>query len=383
MSSATLPRFTESLEAQIDDLLMRICVELQLDETRYKLAETNYRAVGDWLESQIQVAHLKPTIYPQGSMLLNTTVRPLIGDEYDLDFVCELICGTAFFRDAAAALNLVEQALRANRNYDSIVERKNRCIRLNYAHNFHMDILPACKDPKNGGTCIVVPDTRLRAWTPSNPKGYAVWFGDRGRQFLARTMLEKAAPLPALQTVEHKSPLQLCVQLWKRFRDVRYKSNTELAPISIVLTTLAGLIYRGEQSVVTAMGNILEETANAASLNHPRLVVLNPSNRDEDLSERWDSRPDAYREFVNSVTEFDSQWKALSQIRGLDKIARALERLFGEEIAKRVVEKQIRDIEASRSRNEIGLTKNLGIVTGLATAAVQRIRPNTFYGDQE
>jgi len=40
MAVAAAPFFTESFESQIDDLLLRICVELQLDETRYKLAES-------------------------------------------------------------------------------------------------------------------------------------------------------------------------------------------------------------------------------------------------------------------------------------------------------------------------------------------------------
>ena len=86
---------------------------------------------------------------------------------------------------------------------------------------------------------------------------------------------------------------------------------------------------------------------------------------------------------MSGVTEFNAQWKALSQIRGLDKIARALERMFGEEIAKTVVEKQTRDIEASRARHELGMQKASGIVTGLASTAVQQIRPNTFYGEPE
>jgi len=82
-------------------------------------------------------------------------------------------------------------------------------------------------------------------------------------------------------------------------------------------------------------------------------------NQEEDFSERWDARPQAYREFVNGVTEFEAQWKALLETRGVDKVARALERLFGEELAKRVVESQTRDIEAGAvkqsTRHEIGI----------------------------
>ena len=67
MSISPAPLVTESFEAQLDDLLMRICIELQLDETRYKLAETHYQTVGKWLETEgSPVAVLKPIIYSQG-----------------------------------------------------------------------------------------------------------------------------------------------------------------------------------------------------------------------------------------------------------------------------------------------------------------------------
>ncbi len=383
MAIAAAPLFTTSVQSQLDDLLMRVCVELQLDDTRYKLAEDKYHTVGKWLEFQSLVARLSPTIYPQGSMLLDTTVKPLLGEEYDLDFVCEFVCKTTYFAQPVDAHNLIERALRASSIYDPMVERMNRCIRLNYAHKFHLDILPACKDPQNGGACILVPDRRLSAWTPSNPKGYGDWFNARARQMLARTLLDKAAPLPAQQRAEQKPPLKLCVQLWKRWRDIRYKSNPELAPISIILTSITGLIHHGEQSVSEAMGNILAETARQARITQPRIVVLNPSNQSEDLSERWNSNRAAYREFVSGAVEFDSQWKTLAETRGIDKIAKALERLFGEEIAKRVVESQTRDVEAARARSELAVKKGSGILTSAVGSSVIPIPRNTFYGEEE
>lgn len=379
--AAALPYFTESLEPQIDDLLMRICVELQLDDAKYNQAEANYQGVGRWLESQNLLVPFRPAIYPQGSMLLGTTVKPLIGNEYDLDFVCELACGTDSFQNATDALALVEEALRANRVYHLLLERKNRCVRINYAPNFHMDILPACKDQENGDTCILVPDRQLQAWTASNPKGFGFWFESQSQQ-VVQQLAAKAAPIPVQQLAQRKPPLKLCVQLWKRWRDLFYRNDAENAPISIVLTTLAGLMYRGENSVTVAMGSILQRTVNQIKLSHPRLIVLNPSNHDEDLSERWDSKPVAYRAFVNGLTQFEAQWKLLLNTRGLDKIAKLLEGLFGEDIARRVVKNQVRNIEDNRAHNQLGIQKTSGIVTTSVGAAVQTIRPTTFYGEK-
>ena len=382
MAIAHALSFTESPEAQIDDLLMRVCAELQLDDTRYELAEKSYKAVGKWLKSQTSIVLLRPIIYPQGSFLLNTTVKPIGGDIYDLDFVCEFACPTTFFLQPVDSLNLIEKALRANDIYRPMVERMNRCIRLNYAHNFHLDILPACKDPKYGGTCILVPDRKLKEWTASNPKGYASWFDDHARQLVVRHLIEKAEPIPAQETAAKKLPLKLCVQLSKRWRDVRYESNPDVAPISIVLTTLAARLYHGEPSITRAMGNILDGISLLVRTSYPRLVVLNPKNPEEDFSERWDSNPQAYRDFVNGIIEFDAQWKALLQVRGIDKVAHVLEGLFGEELAKLVIEKQTRAYEAARGHNDLAMKKGSGIITRMAAAAVP-LRPNTFYGDEE
>ncbi len=384
MAIAPAPFFTESFETQIDDLLFRICIELQLDDKRYKLAETHYQAVGKWLEArESPVAVLRPTIYPQGSMRLNTTVKPLIGDEYDLDFVCELICEPSFFRHPVEALDLIEQRLRDNNIYRPMIERMPRCIRLNYEHQFHMDILPACKDSDNGGTCIVVPDRRLEDWKPSDPKGYASWFESRASQLLVGQLLEKAEPIPDQEAVKEKATLKLAVQLLKRWRDVHYKSNPDVAPISVVLTTLSAQMYRGERSLARAIARILTDISDLAERSYPRIKVPNPSNADEDLSERWDAKPEAYREFVKGIAKLDAQWTALMQTRGIDRVTRVLESLFGEEIAKQVVEKQTRDIEAARGHSELAMKKGSGIIASLASSSVIPIRHNTFYGDEK
>jgi len=50
-----------------------------------------------------------------------------------------------------------------------MVKLKKRCVRIVYKDEFYLDILPACRDHGNGGTCIQVPDRELGNWTPSNP----------------------------------------------------------------------------------------------------------------------------------------------------------------------------------------------------------------------
>jgi hypothetical protein len=382
MSVATSPSLIETFETQLDDLLFRICVELQLDESLYELANSHYRAVNKWLDAPgTLVARYAPALYPQGSMRLNTTVQPLEGDEYDLDFVCEFTCDASAFRDPVDAITLLARRLAQHDVYKAKMEVKNRCVRLNYEHEFHMDILPACRDLSAGGTCLMVPDRAAKCWKPSNPKGYATWFESQAAlQPASKGVLAKADPIPDQEAAEEKSPLKLDVQLLKRWRDIRYRANCDLAPISIVLTTLAAGFYRGERSISAALGNSLYCISNAVAAARPRLKVPNPSNLKEDLSERWDSDRSAYMAFVHGITEFNEQWRELRGARGIQKIARRLELLFGEKVAKTVIEKQARDVEAARVSNSLGVSRTTGALTGIAASSVQ-VHKNTFYGE--
>src|SRR5271167_4992069 len=75
----------------LDRHLERLCIILQLTSTQYKDAESKYQAVGKWLSAPGSPLFIcAPEIYPQGSMLLGTTIRPWRGEEFDLDLVCQL-----------------------------------------------------------------------------------------------------------------------------------------------------------------------------------------------------------------------------------------------------------------------------------------------------
>ncbi|MGA9996880.1 MAG: nucleotidyltransferase, partial [Pyrinomonadaceae bacterium] len=167
----------ESINQQLDDLLERIGEKLQLSPTRYQQAESRYHAVGDWLSAEDStLATFDPVIYPQGSMKIGTTVRPRGRQAHDLDFVLELKADWRLFPRPVVLLDMVEHRLREHKIYREMIERKNRCMRIIYANEFHLDILPACPNPSAGLHCVLVPDCAAEGWKHSNPKGYALWF---------------------------------------------------------------------------------------------------------------------------------------------------------------------------------------------------------------
>jgi hypothetical protein len=160
--STTLP-VPVVVPPHVDSILDEVGKQLQITPTQFERAESAYRTVGTWLEAEgTSLAPYHPEIYPQGSMALRTTVKPMRGEEFDVDLVCEV----HDWSDSAMALHAALGArLSENADYARKLEPKNRCWRLNYANSFHLDALPGREDVLRDGNAIEVPDRKKREWT--------------------------------------------------------------------------------------------------------------------------------------------------------------------------------------------------------------------------
>ncbi|WP_433971341.1 nucleotidyltransferase domain-containing protein [Tunturiibacter lichenicola] len=364
-----------------DDLLFEICEELQISPAKYALAEERYKTIGTLLcAANSPFAEEDPEIYPQGSMRLGTTVHPLDGP-FDLDFVCQL---SVPYRpqNPMELLNRLYTFFKSSTRYRDMVDRKNRCVRLTYADDFYMDILPACRDHAACITCIQVPDHAQKCWKASNPLGFASWFQKRSQYRMYKFAQDRAMqqPLPGLEATEEKEVLQLVVQLLKRWRDLFY-AESDFPPISVVLTTLAAEIYRGEDSTSVALLNVLEgivERIEQAHAQSVRLSVINPVHPDEDFSERWDNRDEAYDHFVHGISNFAARWREVCTNDEDPK--RAFKELFGEDLLPKILEKRATRAQNLRENRSLGIRPS-GVITSAATAVTQ-MRPNTNHGEE-
>jgi len=71
----------------INDILIKICEELNLSESLYEKLRDRYKNISEYLREELKLNDVQ--IYPQGSIAIGTTVKPMSQEEYDLDFVCE------------------------------------------------------------------------------------------------------------------------------------------------------------------------------------------------------------------------------------------------------------------------------------------------------
>ena len=369
----------------LDLLLFDVCDNLQLSPTHHQKAEDRYHSIAKVISgANSPFRFWDSNIYSQGSMRLRTTVKP-INTPHDLDLVCELDVAHADV-DPMGLLDNMFKLFSDHGFYGGMVTKKNRCIRIEYKDEFWLDILPACRDDHNGGTCIQVPDRDLRNWKPSNPIAYAEWFKNASRRIIVKfsdsrreLIIAEATvePLPALQVTEEKTMPQLIVQLLKRWRDIHY-ANCEYPPISIVLTTLAADLYTGEQSISTALLEVLDGIVaglDAAHAQGRRLAVPNPVHFEEDFSERWDSCPEAYLAFNDGIRKFAAAWREACKTQG--NPGKLAKRVFGQVIDEAIL-REARMMHADRSRSLLGVAAT-GRIVPVAAAVVPMVR-NTNHG---
>ena len=339
------------LPLQREDILARIAEKLQLDNTRKARMESAYAALSQIIhEDQGFFKDLQIDIYAQGSVPIGTTVKPFRGDEFDLDIVIH-IKSPYHLHTPAQIYDALLKKLENDGRYSHMVEKKRRCVRLNYEGDFHMDILPGCIIIITDEYNLKVPDRELLEWTNTNPKGYIEWFLNISNQVnepvlegYYKNLMQLRAEIQDLpeDNFYKKKPLQRGVQLIKRYRDIYFEKIPDFATSSIILTTLAAQFYKGENGIFNTINNILasilSETANKRNIGQ-RLKVLNPVNSQEDFSEKWDSEPELYKHFIAFVTDLYTKWQDLKNDFRLS--ASIYEKIFGESIYKGAIKEQI------------------------------------------
>jgi Cyclic GMP-AMP synthase DncV-like, nucleotidyltransferase domain len=379
------------------DMYMRTVLEqlvelLDIPTSHYETATERYHSLGEWLHrEQSMVAKFNPQVGAQGSFRYGTVVRPLFRfDEYDLDLVCELDIRKSVVtqKQIKTLIGTEIIAYAKAHGFSDPAEEKNRCWRLNYADHvkFHMDILPSVPEDQNfiallqhlgvpyelAKLSVAITDKRHPNytvidpdWPRSNPKGFAGWFEGRMRKAAEdriRGLVFKRvyASIDEVPPYEWKTPLQRSIQILKRHRDVMFKQSRDLAPISMILTTLAAHAYEGESDLYQACSNIVNKMADFVRPSKPR--IPNPVNPEEDFADGWASDIRLEQNFWAWHTQIKADLRNCVELLGTQQLPDKIRKLFDVSLT-------------SEQLNE--LTKIGAVDVSVAKTAAPLIRVNT------
>lgn len=375
-------------QREIGNILSKIADELNITPTMYDKAVESYEAVGKWLGDGIDYT---VEIMPQGSMNLGTTVRPINeDDDYDIDLVCLLHEGYGL--EAGTIKRLVGNRLKEHSIYhEKLEDEGKRCWTMSYA-GFHMDILPCVPAERY---FVKEDHTQIRLTHKlydgiyidkySNPYGYRLWFEKQMWDLLVERKQQYATAnntvIDRVPNFKIRTPLQQAIQLLKRHRDIVFQNNDDLAPASIIITTLAAKAYGNQIDLYEALSTILADMASYIELRNGVAWIPNPVMTVENFAEKWQAEPEKAKAFYSWLKVAKKQLldDPISMF-GLDAIGKHYIDILGELPVKRALNTLGEETRSARSSGGLFVNGLTGGVTKSFSDSSKKVKEHTFFG---
>jgi hypothetical protein len=188
--------------------------EVNLNQSRLDSLDDRVSAIVTELKKDDVIGPMYQEHIPQGSWAHRTIIRP-VGefDEFDADFLLLLEENPDWSRNPKLYLRELRAAFKRSSRYKDEVRKKNRCVRVGYANDCHVDVVVhlVLADGRQ-----VIVNYAENAFEDTNPQGFTHWMKERDE--LANGHLRHV------------------IRLLKHLRDFK---NTFSCP-SVILTTLLG-----------------------------------------------------------------------------------------------------------------------------------------------
>lgn len=291
--------------------------EVNLDDARLGRLNTSIGAVTDFLRDRPPFAANFVDTIPQGSYAHKTIIKPVHGgDEFDADLL--LYVEEYEKWEASDYVQELYTCFRESQIYRDKVSRRTRCVTINYAGDFHMDVVPFLE--RHGQKFIT--NRSENNFEITDPEAYNAWLDEKNR----------ASNRNLVKTV----------RLIKYLRD--YKRTFEVK--SVILNVLLGeqindAFLLADPSlyadVPTTLRNVMNRLSEYVEPHHRLPSIADPSGTGENFSDRWSQ--EGYAPFRTSIMRYaewiEDAWSEPDRARSLQK----WQRVFGEEFSKAKAER--------------------------------------------
>src|ERR1700722_19566348 len=123
---------------------------VNLNPTRLDQLAAHEMALRSWLRDDPGFGPVIEGLSRQGSWANRTIIKPMSGAEFDADLLVRMARQRSWSKDPARYLEALHEAMpRSPRHWDK-VELKTRCVRVTYAGDCHVDLVPYVHVPLYG-----------------------------------------------------------------------------------------------------------------------------------------------------------------------------------------------------------------------------------------
>ncbi|MEK3822259.1 cyclic GMP-AMP synthase DncV-like nucleotidyltransferase [Cytobacillus sp. FSL W8-0315] len=291
---------------KLNDHFKQFVANISLNPTRIEKIESAVRNWEKKFKDDDEIKDIFVDYYTQGSYSTDTGVRPKSGEEFDVDVV--LVMDIDEEADPKDILHHIKVRIKSHKEFEDRVKVKDRCVRIEYAKEFHVDVVPAFEFD----SCIKIPSKKEKEWTKTNPSGFKDWCNDINK--------------------ESDHYFSQVVKILKHWRDDNVGKDT--APKSILLTTLAGNAFTKKPSIAETLVETLDimiqdidDLLFWLSEDDDVPFVRNPSLQDENLARNW-TKLKAQR-YLNKLKSLKESCKEALDESDKDKSIEKWQDIFG------------------------------------------------------
>ena len=297
-----------------DDFLRDV---VNLNQSRINRLRNHVDAVAEFIRN----SNYEPTILrftPQGSWAHKTIIKPPGNRDFDADMlmVVRHIPGW----NAVDYIEILHITLENSDRYKDKVSRKTRCVRINYANDFHIDLIPIIEETEINIHRYYNCNLRENKFEETAPEAYTRWWIHKSQQ-------------------TDGSRLRLVTRLLKYIRDIKGNFSCK----SILLTTLVGNqvheneIFHSSQSfsdLPTSFRTIISRLDDWLQQQHLIPLIKNPVLPSENYNRHWNQKKyENFRECIHRYREWtDDAYTESDEDESILK----WRRIFGDEFAKSV-----------------------------------------------
>lgn len=307
---------------------------VNLKQYRLEQLDSRVTAITNAFEKDADIGTTYKDHVPQGSWAHGTIINPVSQfDEFDADILLHIENNPEWNDDPKTYLQQVRAAFKRDQTYKNKLVRKNRCVRISYANDCHVDVVPAIT-LEDGRQVIIC--YRDNTFEDTNPVGFADWMKERdditGGQ------------------------LRRVIRLLKWLRDFK---NTFSCPSVILTVMLGGRVQfwnadTAYADVPSAIVHFLEalDTWLSSYIGSPPLD--DPSCPGVNFSHRWNDEA-VIANFKTKIADYARWAREACDLQGIDDAAalKAWQKLFGPEFAADEVNAARTAIVAARAERDL------------------------------
>jgi Second Messenger Oligonucleotide or Dinucleotide Synthetase domain/Adenylyl/Guanylyl and SMODS C-terminal sensor domain len=284
---------------------------VNLPQTSLDLLDTRVGSVVGAIETDPVLGPLFQQHIPQGSWPHRTIIRPLPGDEFDADFLMHLDEVPEWSDDPKEYLKQTRAAFRRSFGYRNMVQKKNRCVRLQYVNSCHVDVVPYLVLADGRQVIVNYADNQFE---DTNPAGFTDWMTESDEL--------------------SNGHLRRVLRLLKYLRD--YKGTFSVP--SVILTTLVGGRVQAWNSdklypdLPTALVRLLADLDQWLALRPTMPSLPDPSCPGTTFNHRWDQT--RYANFAKWIAYYSAKAQAAYDEPDRDASVALWREIFGDAFAK-------------------------------------------------